>query len=72
MALRGRRSPEVACVHGGMGRLQGDILVSEGPVQETPALTLTSPSKALGLKPLTSSAVVTSECRMLGHPTPQH
>lgn len=59
-------------MHGGMGRLQGDILVSEGPVQETPALTLTSPSKALGLKPLTSPAVVTSECMMLGRPTPQH
>lgn len=66
---KGQRSSHASRVEWG-GR-RGDMLTSEGtasmlgcPVQETPALTLTSPSKALALKSLVSSP----ECTRLRQP----
>lgn len=78
-----RRSEELRCiltqgrpelsrasrVAAGGGRQEaGEVLMSEGPVQETPARTLTSPSKALALKPLVSSAEQMSTCTRLRYP----
>lgn len=62
----------VTCIQGGGGgggrQEAGEVLMSEGPVQETPARTLTSPSKALALKPLVSSAEQMSTCTRLRYP----
>lgn len=72
-----RRSEELTqedqschCIQGGRGgRRRGDVRTSEGPVQETPARILSSPSKALALKPLvSSSAEQVSKCARLRYP----